>query len=209
MNNHSKVVSWAFACAMIVGQAQASSAVYDLEENNLSQFSGQTLARVTLTDSGGGVDFLVEALIPGTKLSQFAFNFLNNLEPATFAISSLPSSDWSYDVDLNNKGGFNGFGKFDVAVNNGPAHDRVNPLTFSVNVGTVADYVALSTKGSLFAAHVTNLSETGSGSCDGITCTAVTGYAGGGTLVPLPPAIWLFGCGLLGMAAITRRKRFG
>ena len=75
--------------------------------------------------------------------------------------------------------------------------------------------LALSDKGesSLFAAHVTNLNDTGSGSCDGIStsCTVITGYAGGGTLrpseVPVAAAVWLFGSGMLGLVGIARRKK--
>jgi len=199
----------ALSCAMMSNQASAIS--YDLELNNQAAFTGQTLARVTLTDiSGGGVSFNIEALIPGTKLAEFGFNFLSNTAPTGFSITSLPTN-WGYSVDIDRQGGFNGYGKFDVDVKDGGSANRLNPLTFSINVGTVADYVALSNKGesSLFSAHVTSLNETGSGSCDGTgACTAITGFAGGGTTaVPVPATIWLFGSGLLGMAALARRKR--
>jgi len=195
--------------AMITGKATASTVIYDLELNNLTQFTGQTLARVTLTDKlGGGVDFTVDPLIPGTYVDQFAFNFLTDSEPAGFSISGL-ASGWNYNAAIDAVTGFNGYGKFDVNVNNNGSAGRLNQLSFSVSVGVVADYVALSDKGesSLFSAHITDLNSTGSGACDGNGCTVITGYAGGGTLVPVPPAVWLFGSGLIGLVGIARRKK--
>ena len=206
--------------SVISSKATAATVTYDLELNNLSQFTGQTLARVTLTDiAGGGVDFTVEALLAGSRLNQFGFNFLSNTEPFGFSITGLPSV-WGYSVAIDAQGGFNGFGKFDVDVKDGGNNGRLNPLTFSVSVGTVEDYVAFSDKGaepSLFSAHATNLNINGSGSCSaedvtGGICKAITGYAGGGTLVPpaeipLPAAVWLFGSGLIGIAGMGWRKK--
>lgn len=114
------------ALAVITGKATASTVIYDLELNNLTQFTGQTLARVTLTDKlGGGVDFTVDPLIPGTKVDQFAFNFLTDSEPAGFSIAGLVSG-WTYNVAIDAVSGFNGYGKFDVNVsNNGSTRKRM------------------------------------------------------------------------------------
>jgi hypothetical protein len=196
--------------AMITGKATASTVIYDLELNNLAAYTGQTLARVTLTDHlSGGVDFEVEALITGTKVAQFGFNFMSNTVPVGFSITGLPSA-WVYDVAIDSQEGFNGFGKFDVDVHDGGSAGRLSPLTFSVSTGSVADYVALSSGGSepsLFSIHVTDLDASGSGFCDGSGCDVITGYAGGGTLVPVPAAVWLFGSGLLGLVGIGRRRK--
>jgi len=201
--------------AMTTGKATAATVSYDLTgDPKLGVWSGVSLARVTLTDTGSGVDFNVEALVPGTRLDSFGFNFLNDIQPGSFAISSLPT-DWLYGVAINSSTGFNGFGKFDVAVYNGNGQaSRVSPLTFSVSGGSIANYVALTNKDSYFSAHVTDLDTRGPdyGSCS-VTdvaneiCTVVTGYAGGGTLVPVPAAVWLFGSGLLGLIGISRRKK--
>jgi hypothetical protein len=212
----------ALVCTMVLRQAWASPVIYDLTgDPNLGLiYGGQTLARVTLTDITGGVSFSVEALIPGTRISGFGFNFLNDVAPTGF--NGLPTN-WVADVDVNKQGGFGGgFGKFDVDVHDSGQTNWLSPLTFSVTGGTVTDYIALSYKSgqppnegnSLFAAHVTNMNTAEWGTCsaadnDSGNCVALTGNAGIGTqvVVPVPAAFWLFGSGLLGMAAISRRKR--
>jgi hypothetical protein len=187
---------------LFFGHAKASIVSYDLQLNNLSMYSGQTLARVTLTDIDVGVvAFTVEALIPGSTLQKFGFNFLNDIAPSGFTVGNL-SIGWNASVDANKEPGFSGFGKFDVSIKTNGNSNRLSTLGFSVIGGSAIDYVALSSgnagiEQSLFAAHVTNLNMTG-----------VTGYAGGGTAaVPIPPAVWLFSTGMTGMMVIARRKR--
>jgi len=204
------------ACAEVVcvlasylasSSAFSATVSYDLELNNLAAYSGQTLARVTLTDTSAGVDFLVQALIPGSKLQRFGFNFLNDVQPSGFAIDvdSLPPG-WAASININQESGFNGFGKFDVSVGASGNPNRLSSLTFSTLGGSVTDYVDLShgnagIEQSLFAAHITDLG------------TAVlTGFAGGGTIVPsevpVPAAFWLFGSGLIGIITTAARREF-
>ncbi len=181
-----------------LGQAGAATVSYDLKLNNVTTYTGQTLARVTLSDNATstGVDFTVTALLAGTKLDDFAFNFKDNTLPAGFALTNWPSG-WNYTIDIDKIGGFNGFGKFDVRVVNNGASTRISPLTFSVTGGTVANYQALSSKGDsvFFSAHVTDFQN-----------TTATVFAGGSSLVPVPAAAWLLGSGLIGLAGFARRR---
>ena len=199
--------------------SQANAITYDLADNNLTAWAGETLARVTLTDIGsGGVSFEVEALVDGSRLREFGFNFLGSSEPASFSITGLPDN-WGFTVEVATPPSMptgtnmDGFGRFDVFVSTTGQDYWLTPLTFSTSVGTVEDYIEASIGGipSLFSAHVTNLDDSGSGSCsasdNNVTCTAITGYAGGGSVVPVPAAVWLFGSGLLGLAGIARRRK--
>ena len=220
------VTPFLLALAMISGNATANTVSYDLfmDANLITDINGiyqsQKLATVTLTDISGGVTFEVETVIDGSLIAQLGFNFLNNTVPTGFGITALPTG-WGYDFEVDNKQGFNGFGKFDVDVNDGGSAGRVDPLTFTVTGGTIADYTAESLMGGnkegiYFSVHVTNLNQAEWGSCsaddNGNTCTAVTGYTGNGpgfppAAIPVPAAVWLFGSGLLGLVGIARRRK--
>jgi len=212
--------------ATISGNAIANTVSYDLfgDPNLGAIYGGQKLATVTLTDiAGGGVTFEVNAVIAGSRLSQFGFNFRDSTQPTGFSIPLYPAAgglpqNWGYTVDIwtgggTGNGGFNGFGKFDVDVSDGGTANWLTPLTFNVSVGTIDDYIAENDKvGQFFAAHVTNLNQAVWGSCsaadnDSGACTALTGYAGDATVVPVPAAVWLFGSGLMGLVGIARRKQ--
>ena len=217
------------AGSVISGAAAANTITYNLTADpNLVNWGGSTVAQVTLTDVTGGVEFTVEGLVAGSRISGFGFNFLNSTAPSGFSIPLYPATgglpqNWVSVVNIytgggTGNGGFNGFGKFDVDVHDGGQANWQDPLVFTVvdpgyglNVGTIASYQDLSSDGSsFFAAHVTNLDSSGVGSCsaaaNGVSCTAVTGFAGLGTVVPVPAAVWLFGSGLLGLVGVARRK---
>jgi hypothetical protein len=147
----------------------------------------------------------------------------------TADIINLPTLDWSANVSFNppNSGGTaqDGFGKFDGVVSDG-GQSRVDPtLTFSIDLGldqggadSIFDYIADSSNGSLFAAHITGFDDLNPlDPVDGCStdsegnhtpeCNILTSvWVGGGTaVVPVPAAVWLFGSGLLGLVGIARR----
>jgi hypothetical protein len=197
----------------------AASVSYFLNQSN-DLADGTNYLKVTISDGIGGlIDFKVETLAPlnsiaGTNFGIQVFDFNTTLAalPADASLVNLPSG-WSGNVapPPNNA---DGFGNFEFDVSNGGSN-RLSTLTFSVNVASdsINDYYELSTKNgnttppqgyAQYAAHVAGFTTQ---TCTSGDCTSA--WFGGGTPVPVPAAIWLFGSGLLGMAAVARRKMPG
>lgn len=192
--------------------ANAASISYFLDQSN-QLADGTNYLKVTISDGIGGlIDFKVETLAPLNSIAssnfgiqQFDFNTTLATLPPDSSLVNLPSG-WGGNVKPPPNPA-DGFGKFEFEVSDGGSN-RLSVLTFSVNVAgdTINDYYELSsgsaTQGNVqFAAHVAGFTN----QCTSVSpCTSA--WFGGGTAVPLPAAIWLFGSGLLGMAAVARRK---
>jgi hypothetical protein len=184
-----KLLTNAILVASTFGFAGISNAsMYYLESNNLSE-SGN-LASVTLTDNGSNVDITVTALYPSLQVAGFGFNLASN--PGSISCSSLPAN---YSC---NAGSFqyDGSGNYtdQADPSNFGAANRSSSFSFTLLGFNEADFIANIPQGNLFATHV--YLESGA-----------TGFAFGGTVVPVPAAVWLFGSGLLGLAGVARRRK--
>ncbi|MHB8347923.1 MAG: hypothetical protein ACYDHM_12225 [Acidiferrobacterales bacterium] len=181
---------------LLSGAAQAASVSYYLNQNNIG-LPSNNYGVVTLTDlGGGGVSFTVtpENLTPGTGfgIQKFGFNSTLTLKSSNF---NLPSG-WSSGVS----GNMDGYGSFaDVA--RGTGSSLQNPLTFSVNIGSIADYQLVSSKGYYYAAHIVNFTNANPAN------QTSAYFASNVAPVPVPAAVWLFGSGLLGLVGVVRRKK--
>jgi hypothetical protein len=197
-------------------------------DTGLINFTVSLLDSVLTTNKGtnfGLQSFGFNVVTPGAAIGLSAIDIIN-----------LPNADWTADVSLNPpvSGGIaqDGFGKFDAVVSDG-GQSRVDPtLTFSIDLGgnqtltdSIFDYITGSSNGVYFAAHITGFTDlnpldpvdpidsTGSCTVDSqgnysAGCNILTGvYVGGSTVVPVPPAIWLLGSGLIGLIGIGRRKK--
>ena len=191
--------------------ALASSVSYYLDQSNENTFlpDGTNYLKVTISDVGNDIAFLVETLPPlsgnaGTNygIQGFGFNTSQTLTSANF--SGMPSG-WNVNLGMN----LDGFGNFNF-VESGTGSTRVEPLTFSIT-GIAGDtpmsYVLLSTgtagQGNVFfAAHVAGFNDVDPG-----TGVITSAYFGGSIPVPLPATVWLFGSGLLGLGAVARRRK--
>jgi hypothetical protein len=165
-------------------------------------------------------------------LQIFGFNASDSLGLTAGNITGQPTG-WLATVECSSPSpmpsGLNldGLGLFDAKVSDGGS-SRVDPtLSFSIDTGNIADYELLSSNGSMFAARIAGFEDLnplppaddpydGTGSCYDTTgqgdftpeCNILTSvWVGGGTVVPVPAAVWLFGSGLLGLIGVARRKR--
>jgi hypothetical protein len=186
--------------------AHATSVSFFLDQSNQLP-DGTNYLSVMLTENGtGGVDFLVKTLAPLNDIAgsnfgiqMFGFSFADG---TWGEISELPDH-WRVQ---NNKR-MDGFGNFDIRLA-GTGNARTDSLSFTVNDVNLNDF------GSLFSAHVAGfewctIDDNRRNWCDGKNCTTSAFFAGSMPVsqVPLPAALWLFGSGLIGLAAVTRRKK--
>lgn len=185
--------------------------------NNQNWAQPQNFALVTIDElSNGDIEFTIDlcgdssssACSPDPQnnpqnIEQFGFNITGDPNSVDLALGDfiLPSTDWTVDfapppITLD------GFGAFDVAVQwsgSGPA--GLDPLTFIISKegDSIASYATDGSTGgqpnagSLFAAKIAS---TGPGA-----------FIGGGSPVPVPAAVWLFGSGLFGLVGVARRKK--
>lgn len=215
MVNHKNRLIGIAAAAIIAATAItpvfAASVSYYLDQSNENTLlpDGTNYLKVTISDVGNDVAFLVETLPPlsgnagiNYGIQGFGFNTSQTLTSVNFI--GMPSG-WNVNLGMN----LDGFGNFNF-VERGTGNTRVDPLAFSIT-GITGDspmsYVLLSTgtagQGNVFfAAHVAGFNDVDPG-----TGVITSAYFGGSTLVPLPTAIWLFSGGLLGLGALARRHK--
>lgn len=198
------------------GSAHAAYTTFLNITNNQNWAQPQDFALVTIDsiDVGGGdFDFMftVDLCGDGTssacgqQIEQFGFNFSAvTLADTNFDFSMNTAGPGTANWSTNFSATMDGFGGFDVAVEmpTGSGAAGVDPLMFLIT-GVTGDSIATyatdgstggqPNAGSLFAAKV---SSTGPGA-----------FIGGGSPVPVPAAVWLFGSGLLGLVGIARRKK--
>lgn len=190
-------------------QTSAASISYYLDQSN-DLPDGINYAQVTISDgTGGNIDFSVDVLenafsiSPGANfgMQTFSFNYDLSLSVNSGNIQDVDPSSWTISQSANAGGGF---GKFMFELS-GNGSSRTSLLSFSisgVNGDTVNDYAIGSTlnpsSGEFFAAHIAGFDTTNN--------VDSAQFAGSTMVVPVPAALWLFGSGLIGMVAVSRRK---
>lgn len=219
------------AAGLLVGlsfasASQAASISYFLDQSN-KLADGINYLKVTIDNEGdaGAINFTVEALQPLLDLAgpnfgiqKFGFNVLGGVGAEADDVDA--PGGWR----ARNGGRMDGFGLFDVTLK-GTGNKRQDPLTFSiegVDLDTIQSYVDLSSGRSpqgfsLFSAQVAGFEfcegdsypedKKSHGSCKHRVSSAYFGGNGNNPVVPAPPAIWLLGTAIAGLA--VRRFRAG
>ena len=184
---------------LLLTHARAATVDYVLDQSN-TLADGTDYLAVSISDATPDqLDFRVSTLpeLAGMAggnygIQSFAFNTLvADLSSVEF---ELPDG-WRLQYNKN----MSEAGRFDVRIM-GTGKSRLDPLEFAV-LGLSLDAVEAG-----FASHVAGFMA--SGDYPGVT----SAFFHGDRLVPtpevpLPPAVWLFGSGLLGLGSVARRRR--
>lgn len=218
------------AAGLLVGlgfasASQAASISYFLDQSD-KLADGTNYLQVTIADGvDGAIDFTVTALQPLLDIAsttrfgitKFAFNVGPDVKVRRKNVdfSSLPKG-WVYGQQQD----MGGFGRFDrrlrVTSSKTPLSPTIEFSIVGIDFDTLASYVELSagsTEGpSFFSARVAGLNlpcavplRTNGKSSASTTCKPTEAFFGGVQAVPAPPALWLLGTAVAGLA--VRRFR--
>lgn len=200
-----------------------ASVVYSFTDTAVGPFGAGPYGTVTLDETGSDVAFtiLLRSDMNFVNTDQHSIFSFNSIDVATGDIKNIlfnghPDSN----VTVVDPGENAGYGRtFSLMLDctgtdcaNGAPGQHADPLTFTVANATYSDFGFKSsgTK-AFFASDVICVT----GGCDGKTgaigvlnAGVVTGGGGGSTGVPVPEpvSVSLFGLGLLGLAAMRRRR---
>lgn len=209
-----RFVPLAFVAALLFAAlpVRAASVSFFLDQSNALPDGTNYLSVMLSENVQGGVDFLVKTLNPLNDIAgqnfgiqKFGFSFFDD---TWGEISNLPDG---WGARSNRR--MDGFGKFDIRLQ-GKGKNRTDELSFTVDGVTLGDF------GSLMSVHVAGFEwcrtdERLYNWCGDKFCTTSAYFAGhmspssppNPSAVPVPAALWLFGSGLIGLAAVSRRKK--
>lgn len=198
-----------FSSLFAASQANAETITYFINQSN-DLPDGINYAQVTISDSpdvAGDINFSVELINDAFTVSgdnygmqSFLFNYDDALSLDSSNIIDLSESDWGISENKNAGGGF---GKFDILLS-GNGSSRTDLLTFTIS-GIEGDSIYSYALGSslnpaadeFFSMHIAGFDE---------TYGETSAKFAGSFVVPVPPAVWLFASGLVGLLAVARRK---
>ena len=208
-----KFLHMLFGVFILSGMSQAQALTINFSDissdlTDPSLLSATMVLEVTNTGGNDLLNMTITNLSNDFKLAEAFINFTG--DNSLLTLDTVPagfSSTLSFDTTAD------GFGTFDImldldSMNNGLAINQSETWIIDLGVTgvTTEDFNLLSgppgNKQQLAALKFTQ------GPCDPEVvgaCVEDSAY-GGGSVVPVPAAVWLFGSGLLGLVGVARRK---
>jgi hypothetical protein len=200
--------------------AMATPIIFTLDKwEGSGSVSGNDFGAVTLTQNGSSVDVDV-TLTNGNGFTDTGAGealLLNLHGITTITLGSGPTSGFTLDSASAGSYGNGATGNFNFAIDctgcsSGGSGILTGPLDFSINNVTIADFQA-NNNGFYFASDIcAGTSTTTKKGVEVTQCSGTPGKTGNvvaddPTPVPEPLTLSLFGVGLVGAAAMRRRKK--
>ena len=164
---------------------------------------------VSITENGSDIDIEIDyvpnSLGPNADMHEFYFNLTDAVTGLTITADNAPNNAYTLlGPDPSVAGGAGASFDWGVSFGNGggsPGNDILQFATFTLSADqalSVSDFFELSYPNNTppvnLAVHF-----------QGTSTSSGSETIGG--VVPVPPAVWLFGSGLLGLIGIARRKQ--
>jgi hypothetical protein len=177
----------------------------------------QVYGTVDITQNGSDIDIAID-YAPNTlgsyaDIHEFYFNLTRDVTGLTITADNSPNKPYTLEYDPSVAGGAGA--SFDWGVNFGngggpPGNRTLQSASFTLSADqdlSVSDFIDLSYPNNTMPVNVAAHFQSTAATTYFRSAATASGSETIGGVVPVPPAVWLFGSGLLGLIGIARRKK--